>query len=215
MHILNPKGDPTLFGRVMVELKKAENLDGSVDIPILINSPLIQSIWTETLRLSTDVLVTRNLAEDTTLPLDDDGNTFIKMNKGDSVFAPCWISQHDPKTWFDDRAPPEVFYADRFLIPDPEDPDQHVFSMTGTNGKFFPFGGGRTICPGRVFAKQEGLGALAMILLRFEFEVLGFTDKEGKAIDHFPGFANQYPGSGALMPGGDLKVKVRRRERLN
>jgi cytochrome P450 len=212
MHIINPKGDPTLFGRVMTEVKRAERPDGSINIPILISSPLIQSIWTETLRLSTDVLVTRNLAEDTTLPLNDEGNTFIKMKKGDSVFAPCWISQHDPKTWFDHRAPPEVFYADRFLTPDPEDPGQLIFSMTGTNGKFFPFGGGRTICPGRVFAKQEGLGALAMILLRFEFEVLGFMDKAGNTIDHFPGFADQYPGSGALTPGGDLKVKIRRRE---
>ena len=76
-------------------------------------------------------------------------------------------------------------------------------------------GGGRTICPGRVFAKQEGLGALAMVLLRFEFEILGFVDKDRKAIDHFPGFANQYPGSGALTPGGDIKVRMRRRERLN
>lgn len=66
-----------------------------------------------------------------------------------------------------------------------------------------------------MFAKQEGLGALAMILLRFEFDVLGYTDKEGKDTDRFPGFADQYPGSGALTPGGDLKVRMRLRERLN
>lgn len=214
MQILNPKGDPTLYGRVMEDVKKAERPDGSIDIPTLISSHLMQSVWTETLRLSTDVLVTRNLAADTTLPLDDDNKTFIKMKKGDSVFAPSWISQHDPKTWSDDRAPPEEFYADRFLFPDPEDPKQKIFSMNGTTGKFFPFGGGRTICPGRVFAKQEGLGALAMILLRFEFDVLGFMDKDGNAMDQFPGFANQYPGAGALTPGGDFKVKIRRRERV-
>ena len=215
MHILNPKGDPTLLGRVMTELKRAEKPDGSVEIATLVTLPLIQSIWTETLRLHTDVLVTRNLAEDTTLPLDEDGKTSIKMRKGDSVFAPSWISQHDPHTWHDGKAPPEVFYADRFVVPDPENPGQQVFSMAGTSGKFFPFGGGRTICPGRVFAKQEGMGALAMILLRFEFDVLGFVDKDSKAIDHFPGFANQYPGAGALTPGGDFKVRMRRRERLN
>lgn len=215
MHILNPNANSELFGRVMAELKQAERADGSVDVPTLINSPLLQSIWTETLRLSTDVLVTRNLAEDTTLPLDEDGKTFIQMRKGDSVFAPCWISQHDPRTWHDDRALPEEFCADRFLAPDPENPGQQIFSMAGTNGKFFPFGGGRTICPGRVFAKQEGIGALAMILLRFDFEVLGFLDKQGKDIDRFPGFADQYPGAGALVPGGDLKVKMKRRGRLN
>ena len=138
MHILNPKGDPSLLGRVMAELKKAERPDGSVDVPILINSPLLQSVWTETLRLSTDMLVTRNLAEDTTLPVDEDRKTFIKMKKGDSVFAPCWIGQHDPRTWTDDRAPSEVFYADRFLVPDPDNPGQQIFSMADTTGKFFP-----------------------------------------------------------------------------
>jgi cytochrome P450 len=161
------------------------------------------------------MLVTRNLAEDTTLPVDEDGKTFIKMKKGDSVFAPSWVVQHDPDTWTDDRAPPEVFYADRFLVSDPENPGRQIFSLAGTNGKFFPFGGGRTICPGRVFAKQEGLGALAMVLIRFQFEVLGFMDKDGNSIAHLPGFANQYPGSGALTPDGDFKVRMRRRERLN
>lgn len=141
MQILNPEGDPTLFGRVMEEVKKSERPDGSIDVPILISSPLLQSIWTETLRLHTHVLVTRNLAQDTTLPLHEDGKTFIKMQKGDSVFAPCWISQHDPRTWTDDRAPPEVFYADRFVAPDAENPGQKIFSLTGTTGKFFPFGG--------------------------------------------------------------------------
>ena len=215
MLILNPKGDPTLVGRVMVELKKAEKPDGSVDIPTLVSSHLIQSIWTETLRLYTDVLVTRNLSEDTLLPLDEDGKTFIQMRKGDNVFAPCWIGQHDPRSWTDGKAPPDVFYADRFLVPDPANRGQQIFSMEGMNGKFFPFGGGRTICPGRVFAKQEGLGALAMVLLRFEFEVLGFVDSRGKPMEEFVGPGDQYPGAGALMPGGDMKVRMRRRERRN
>ena len=215
MHILNPKGDPTLLGHVMNEITKAERPDGSIDIPVLVSSPLIQSIWTETLRLHTDVLVTRNLTDDTVLPLDEEGMLFVKMKKGDNLFAPCWIGHHDPRTWSGGQAPPEVFYADRFLAPDPTNPGQQIFTMDGTNGKFFPFGGGRTICPGRVFAKQEALGAVAMILLRFEFEVLGFVDGSGKATADFPGFAKQFPGAGALTPGGDFKVIIRRKERLN
>lgn len=84
--------------------------------------------------------------------------------------------------------------------------------MTGTTGKLFPFGGGRTICPGRLFAKQEALGALAMILLRFGFDVKGFVDGDGKPTKSFPGFARSFAGSGALVPGGDIMVRIRRRD---
>ena len=73
MHILNPKGDPTVYPRVMTDLKAAARPDGSIDVPTLCSSPLLQSIWTETLRLYTDVLVTRNLMQDVTLPLDEEG----------------------------------------------------------------------------------------------------------------------------------------------
>ncbi|KAI7124653.1 hypothetical protein KC343_g17159, partial [Hortaea werneckii] len=81
----------------------------------------------------------------------------------------------------------------------------------GTNGKFFPFGGGKTICPGRVFAKQEAVGALAMVLLKLDFEVVGFLDEKGNPTQEFPGFAKAFAGSGALAPGGDLRVRIRAR----
>lgn len=213
MHILNPKGDPTLLKRVMAEVEQVEKPDGSIDVLTLINLPLVQSIWTETLRLYTDVLVARNATVDTALPLSDDGKTFIQLRKGDNVFAPCWIGHHDPEAWHDQRAPSETFYAERFLQPDPKNPGQQVFNMSSVNGKFYPFGGGRTICPGRVFAKQEGLGALAMTLLRFEFEVLGFVDEGGKSTEDFVRPALVYPGTAGLAPGGDVRVRIRRRER--
>ena len=213
MNILNPNGDQTLLQRVMVELERAEKEDGSVDIPTLVSAPLVESIWTETLRLYTDVLVTRNLTVDVALPLDEDGKKLLQMRKGDAVFAPSWLGHHDAKAWSGGEGPPEQFYADRFLVADPSNAGRQIFSLGGTNGKFFPFGGGRTICPGRVFAKQEALGALAMVLLRFEFDVLGFVDSDGKDTDAFPGFATAFPGSGGLVAGGSLKVRMRRTER--
>lgn len=50
-----------------------------------------------------------------------------------------------------------------------------------------------------------------MILSRFDFEVKGFSDAEKKPTDAFPGYARAFAGSGALVPGGDIRVKVRRR----
>ena len=112
--------------------------------------------------------------------------------------------------WANSGSPYNKFYAERFLTTDPET-GKESFSLNGTSGKFFPFGGGRTICPGRVFAKQEAIGALAMILLRFDFEVVGFVDLEGKSTQIFPGLGKAFAGSGTLSPGGDIKVRMRAR----
>ncbi|KAK5110468.1 hypothetical protein LTR62_005819 [Meristemomyces frigidus] len=211
MEILKPDAEPTLLPRVMEELCQAEKPDGSIDIPTLVSQPLLQSIWTETLRLYMDVLVTRNLSEDISLPLDEDGKHHVLLRKGGNVFTPSYLGHHDPDSW-SGKASHNTFCAERFYTLDP-DTKKGVFSMTGFNGKFFPFGGGRTICPGRVFAKQEGLGALAMILLKFEFEVKGYRDVDGKPTGAFPGFAKAYPGSGALTPGGDMMVRMKLRDR--
>lgn len=215
LHILS---DKSVYTRIMGDLRTAEKADGSIDVPTLVSLPLLQSIWTETLRLYVDALVTRNVEADTTLPLDPDGRTNVQLKKGEQVFAPCWLGHHDPSTWptdSKDSAPVDQFCAERFLITNPDKPDDVTFSLTGTanSGKFFPFGGGRTICPGRVFAKQEALGALAMVLLRFEFQVLSFVDKDKKETDQVPGPATAFPGSGALVPGGDMRVKIKKSKR--
>ena len=208
MHILSPSAEPTLLPRVLVEVDKATKSDGTLDIPTLVSQPLLQSIWTETLRLYTDVLVTRNAEETITLPLDEDGKRQVTYHKGDYIFAPSWLGHRDAKAW-SGGAPFDTFFADRFLTKDSKT-GAVTYSLTGTAGKFFPFGGGKTICPGRVFAKQEGLGALAMVLSRFEFEVTGFLDINKKETKSFPGFPKVFAGSGTLAPGGDVKVKVKR-----
>lgn len=227
MHILSPHTNPTILPRVLAELQNSLKSDQkTLDVPALMAQPLLQSVWTETLRLYADVLVTRNLPEDLTLPLDEDGKRIVTLKKGDNVFAPSWLGHHDPIAWGsaatndDEKAHHNnspTSYADfdpeRFLTLDPET-GKATFSMGtggGTNGKFFPFGGGKTICPGRVFAKQEAVGALAMVLLEFDFDVLGFVDAQGHRTEAFPGFAKAFAGSGALAPGGDLRVRMRPR----
>ena len=67
------------------------------------------------------------------------------------------------------------------------------------------------MCPGRVFAKQEVLAAVAMILLKFEFDVKGFVDEKGRKANGFPGLRRGFLGSSVMLPGGDLIVDVRPR----
>ena len=50
-----------------------------------------------------------------------------------------------------------------------------------------------------------------MVLLGFEFDVLGFLDDKGKATTQFPGLRNSYQGSGVMVADGDLLVKIRQR----
>ena len=57
--------------------------------------------------------------------------------------------------------------------------------------------------------------ALAMVLLKFDFEVLGFVDRKGKDTDEFVKPAHAYPGTAGLVPGGDIVVRMRQREREN
>lgn len=203
LHILNPEGDKTLLGRVMEELERAERDNGSLDIPTLIALPLLQSVFHEVTRLYVDVLVTRELKEDLTLPLGD-GKRRILLQKDAMVMAPSWLGHRDETLWVD--PPCNQFYTERFLRTDPETGQRH-FTTSGTNGKFFPFGGGKTICPGRVCAKQEVLASVASVLLSFEMEPLGFVDGRGKSNKKFPGLAKSYSGSGVMAMDGDMKDK--------
>lgn len=99
MHILNPQGDPSLYSRVMLELEKAERDDDSLEIPILVSSPLLQSIYHEVLRLYMDIFITRELKADLTLPLDETGTRQVLLQKNSIIMAPSWLGHRDEELW--------------------------------------------------------------------------------------------------------------------
>jgi hypothetical protein len=213
MHILDPKADRTILPRVLHELKTAEKEDGTIDIQVLTALPLLNSIFSEVLRLYVDVLVTREIKKDIVLPLEEGKNPRqVLLRGGDIVMAPNILGHRDPKTWSTADGPAyDVFWAERFLKTEPET-GKTVFSTAGSVGKLFPWGGGKTMCPGRVFAKQEVLGSVAYLLLKFEFEVLRYVNEENKTIDHFPKLRQGYTGAGIMVMGGDFEVKIKRRQ---
>lgn len=209
MHLLDPDGDKTLLPRVLKELEMARAAFGSLEIPTLCSLPLLQSIFHEVLRLYVDVLVTRELHEDLVLPLNN-SNRNVFLGKNSIVIAPSWLGHRDETLW--GSPPSTTFFAERFLKVDTATGNEY-FTTGGTNGNLFPFGGGKSICPGRVFAKQEVLASVALILLTFEFEVLGFTDEKGKRKITFPGLRKAYSGSGMMAMDGDITVRMKRRLR--
>lgn len=223
MHILDP-ANPGLLARVRAEVERAaaRGADGRVelDVPRLSALPLLQSAVHETLRLYTDVLITRELFEDVRLPLDgdDDGGKdglqsrrWLALEKGSRTLAPSLMNHWDPYNFPD--PPAHVFCAERFLVPAPDQDGsgggdnnkggaEYVFSTAADGGKMWPWGGGKTMCPGRLFAKQEVLAAVALVLLSFDMRPV---DERPYKI---PGFADAKPGTAGLAPGGDVRVNL-------
>lgn len=215
LHILDPK-TPEVLPRVLKEAKTAAvvNADDTItlDIQKLASQPLLQSIFHETLRCYTDVMVTRELFDDVKLPLDDDKGSprALLLKKGSTVIAPSLMNHWDATYYVD--PPADVFYAERFLAPAGEgkkEGGEHVFSTAAAGNRMFPWGGGKTICPGRLFAKQETLAAVALTLLSFDIQPVDKTSYK------IPGLAKAKPGSGSLAPNGDVEVWLRPRSKID
>ncbi|KAL2432644.1 Cytochrome P450 monooxygenase efuG [Exophiala dermatitidis] len=211
-HLLSPVTPHDVLDRIQEQFKHAQTPTGDIDVSRLASQPLLNSALHETLRLYVDSLVTRQLQKDMVV----DG---YLLKKGDLIMAPSSLSQHDPTFWEQGDAPSaDNWYAERFLRRDDETGKEY-FSTSWASGKFFPFGGGSHVCPGRVFAKQEMLGALATLFQRFDLKFIEYVDTNrsgnradlGKAASGFPKVKRQYAGNGTLKMDGDIRVQIRRK----
>ncbi|KIW28456.1 hypothetical protein, variant 2 [Cladophialophora immunda] len=209
-HILSPMTPKDTLTRIQGEVERAKRPDdGTVDISALLTQPLLNSAVHETMRHYLDLLVTRQLTTDTVL----DG---YLLKKGELIMAPTSFSHHDPRFWDDDHhrhhrpQGSDGWDAERFLRRDP-DTGRETSTTSWAAGKFFPFGGGAHACPGRVFARQEILGAVATLLTRFEVRFVEYVSTDGANPAGFPRVRRQYAGNGALNMDGDIRVEIRRR----
>ena len=207
-HLLQPS-NADLLKHVQQEVNKARQSDGTINVSVLMGSTYLNSCFHETMRCYVDVLVTRTLTED--LILDE-----YLMRKGDIIIAPSYIGHHD-SFWNKGDVLEDQWFGERFLNHN-EKTGEVTFSTAGTNGRFFPFGGGTYVCPGRVFAKQEVFGAVAAFLaaydVKFEQYVgvgkAGEVTKKGTDPKLFPPVKQQYSGAGVVIPEGDILVKLAR-----
>jgi cytochrome P450 len=204
MHILSPTNPAELRSWIMDEIKSAQREDGSIDVPLLSKLPLLNSMFHEVLRVYVDLLVVRQVDADTTV-----GPHIAHKNQ--VIMAPSWLS-HRNSEYF---AKPDAFDPARFLVDDPET-GKMKFSTAELTGKFFPFGGGRYMCPGRTFAKQEVLGAVAVLLLNFDIDFVEFVKPSkqgytsaGKGADGFPNLKNGFAGNVVVGLEGDMKIKLK------
>jgi cytochrome P450 len=134
--------DKALFQAVRAEASKA--LDSSskerkLDPKKLRELPLLQSIYTEALRMHVAINITRAIEQDMIL----DGYT---LRKGYLVQTPSIISHFDEDIWSDPGHPAKEFWAERHIT-HVEKVDESgnkttipQFSISGRSGGFFPFG---------------------------------------------------------------------------
>jgi len=134
------------------------------------------------------------------------GATVITTTPGTALVPTYLLGYYNSHYWKN----PNVFNLERFFHDDP-DTGKLTFSLDGESSKFLPWEDRKAMCPGRVSAKQEAIGAVALILPNFDIEVTGFVNEKGRQLNHVPGFQNLVPGVGVISPGGELQVKKKRR----
>ncbi|ESZ99437.1 hypothetical protein SBOR_0199 [Sclerotinia borealis F-4128] len=166
--------------------------------------PLFKSTYLEALRLTSQPTSIRKLENDITLtdkPSNTDTDktsavTYI-LHKNEHVTLPHDLHMRDPSYF----SSPTTFNPERFLVTD----------ETGKNSvdpqTIRPYGGGPSICKGRVFAERECLAFVAGMLMYWEIEpVAAKGEKKGKW--KIPGMIKT---SAVGLPDKEARVRIKRK----
>ncbi|KAK7998542.1 cytochrome P450 [Apiospora marii] len=200
--------DPSLLQAVRQEVATATTRDPETGKPLfdhqkLVALPLLQSIWTETLRLRINFNIVRDVKQPVTL---DNGKTTVE--RGSLLQVPMMIAHYDESVWAATDHPASDFWAERHIR---YVEGERRYAMAGPPAAYFPFGGGANICPGRQLAKHEIFTTVATVIFRFDLEVLGWTNTAGGSpSDRGAESDLRYCGAGAMPPDRDLKIRWRR-----
>ena len=193
----------------------------------LLSDPLLQSIYSEELRLRNGVMIQR-------VPVVDHFKIGRwKMPKGKMILASSWHEQRDRSVWNEGPVNGQFhsvddFWAERFLVypndpttgprkpgsdPKPRRTDERgstdgkpVYTTDPVLGSYIPYGGGMNACPGRFYAKQEAIGAMVLFLSIFDIELeRDVKDSPKPNLKFFP--------FGVVPPLGKFPARMRRRVR--
>ncbi|KAH8658719.1 cytochrome P450 [Tricladium varicosporioides] len=157
--------------------------------------PLLVSSFHETLRLVGAATSVRSVVTPTTLSSSSSATTYSLQSPA-VIQLPSGVTHTSPAIWGPDA---NTFNPGRFLPKTKATLDKDTRRKQAQG--YFPFGGGKHLCPGRHFATTEILAFIAAI-------VLGF-DVEGSTV---PERAFQKLGTGVRKPICDVDVGIARRE---
>jgi hypothetical protein len=168
--------------------------------------PLLVSCYREVIRLTNAQLGARRVIHDTTTT---DGKKTYLLKKGCDVQIPSGISHLSSDLWGLDSS---SFNPRRFIKPDPSILQSEKEKQDDKSQKrsYFPFGGGKHLCPGRNFAFAEILGTVAVLVLGFEVE-----KAHGGGVIMMPELGRTKFGEAIAKPkseGAEISAKISRRE---
>jgi len=207
--------DPALLDAIREEVATTyvtdpETGSHTISVEKVASLPLLQSVFTEVLRLRVNFHLVRNVNQ----PITMDG---VKLKKGALLMAPSKLAHYDEATWASSGHPATEFWAERHIKYETDKDEtgntvrRRKFALAARPDQYFPFGGGHPICPGRYLAKQEILTATALLVSKFEFQVIGWTKLDGSPSDRPAEGDLRYSGVGAQPPDRDLKVRMKRK----
>lgn len=238
MEIIN---DPSLLEVIRQEVSEAccfnpETGDLSIDNNKIVALPILQSVYTECMRLHVSYMANRKVLLPTTL----DG---YHLGPGSLIQTDTEMAHLNEEVWGTENHPASSFWAYRHLKEvevtnsDGSSIKQVQFCMKGRPSDFFPYGmyfapiyelkallpcsslitmssykgGGHLVCPGRHFAKQEIMIAIAVVVSMFDIEPVGWTTMDGIPATGPPKDNREYAGIVAMPPDLDMQIRWKKR----
>ncbi|KAK7276943.1 hypothetical protein RIF29_18092 [Crotalaria pallida] len=153
--------NPRVLKRAQAEVRQVFGRKGYVEEKYVQKLKFLSAVIKETLRLHppAPLLIPRECHK----TCEINGYT---VAAGTQVFVNAWAIGRDPKYWSE----AEKFYPERFL--------DCPIDYKGSNFEYIPFGAGKRICPGILFAIPNIELPLAQLLYYFDWELPFGTNHE-------------------------------------
>ncbi|KAF5917436.1 hypothetical protein HPG69_017327 [Diceros bicornis minor] len=164
---------------------------------VLDSMPVLDSVLSESLRLTAAPFITREVVVDLALPMAD-GREF-NLRRGDRLLLFPFLSpQRDPEIYTD----PEVFKYNRFLNADGTEKKDFYKDGKRLKNYSMPWGAGHNQCLGRAYASNSIKQFVFLVLAHFDLELLS-PEAE------IPEFDLSRYGFGLMQPERDVPIRYR------
>uniref|UniRef100_A0A8C8ZHW9 Prostacyclin synthase n=1 Tax=Prolemur simus TaxID=1328070 RepID=A0A8C8ZHW9_PROSS len=166
---------------------------------VLDSTPVLDSVLSESLRLTAAPFITREVVADLAMPMAD-GREF-NLRRGDRLLLFPFLSpQKDPEIYTD----PEVFKYNRFLNPDGSEKKDFYKDGKRLKNYSMPWGAGHNQCLGRTYATNSIKQFVFLVLAHLDLELID-------AAVEMPEFDLSRYGFGLMQPEHDVPVRYRMR----
>ncbi|KAJ0328503.1 hypothetical protein COL5a_004811 [Colletotrichum fioriniae] len=155
----------------------------SFNVSKLISMPLMQSIYTECMRLHVSIALSREVVETTTLH-------GFRLKKGSMIQAPTHLVHLDEQIWSQEGHSASEFWAERHV--------KHVKRVDEDTGR---------LTTEKQFVLAGKTNEFIPFVTKFDMEFVEWTNLDGSKSDRPPVDDERYFGTAAVPPDRDVKVR--------